>query len=89
MKYLMKTLLSWFKSREEILWTIAFLTSKQPYGQEGVLSIRKKNVIAHFLSDNFTKYVVIAERETDEGLWILDCVEFDKELKNSGDQILI
>jgi len=88
MKNLYVSLLSWFKTREEILWSIAFLLDEQKNWGFDKLSITNKTIIGYFISEDLIKYAVTVEREHDLGVWICDCYEFGYLTKEIGDEML-
>jgi len=65
-------------SREEILWTIADLTSRQPKGEAGAL-INDGNwtIIGYMLCDDGVVRVVCVRWDADRGVWYCRCRDLD------------
>ena len=64
-------------SPEEILWTITYLTSKQPRGKAGTLQTDgSATIIGYMLCDGVIRAVCVAWR-SDRGGWYCRCLNLD------------
>jgi len=74
-------------AREEILWTIASLTSKQPKGEVGaLLNNSYSTIVGYMLCDDSVVRVVYVFCDSDDAKW--HCYCYDLERWNAGHEML-
>ena len=87
MKYFQISKSGGLMTREEILWTIAFLTSKQPSGDSGILLTNGyATLIGYMLCDDNVVRAVCVDWFSGDARWFCDC--FDLDSWAAGDEML-